>query len=219
MPTRCDELSEGFGKTRQLLVDADVTADSFGLLQESGDIAKSYEQRCTDGLDTLRHGVDVFSDLAAALRQMRDNYQTADTTSATAPGAPVTRGPSGAERIEMWLGPAEAAYSVIKPIVEFLAHPLDQVTGDPDGLREKAQAWRERRPRSSSFADDELKARTDLLSYWGARRHSRSTTEMTELNQSLREISSHFAGTAELLEGSAEGASRRRIWSSRSSRS
>ena len=83
----CDDLSEGFGKTRQLLVDADVTADSFGLLQESGDIAKSYEQRCTDGLDTLKAGVDVFSDLAAALRQMRDNYQTADTTSANRTGS------------------------------------------------------------------------------------------------------------------------------------
>jgi len=83
----CDDLSEGFDTTRRLLVDADVTADSFGLLQESGDIANTYEQRCTDGLDTLRSGVDVFSDLAVALRQMRDNYQTADTTSADRSGS------------------------------------------------------------------------------------------------------------------------------------
>jgi hypothetical protein len=42
----------------------------------------------------------------------------------------VNRAPSGAERIETWLGPAGAAYSVVKPIVEFLSHPLDSVTGD-----------------------------------------------------------------------------------------
>lgn len=118
----------------------------------------------------------------------------------------MTRGPSGAERIEMWLGPAEAAYSIIKPIVEFLAHPLDQVTGDPDGLREKAQAWRQAATQVGKLADDELKARTDLLSYWGGEAAQSFNTEMTELNQSLRDISSHFTGTAELLEGSAEGA-------------
>jgi hypothetical protein len=81
-----EDLSEGFSRTRQLLVDADVTADSFGLLQESGDIAKTYEQRCTDGLGTLNDGTDVFSDLAVALRQMRDNYQAADTSSANRTG-------------------------------------------------------------------------------------------------------------------------------------
>lgn len=77
-----DDLSEGFTAARRLLVDADVTADSFGLLQESGDIAKTYEQRCNDGLDVLNCGVDVFSDLASGLRQMRDNYNSSDQASA-----------------------------------------------------------------------------------------------------------------------------------------
>lgn len=77
-----DDLSEGFNAARQMLVDADVTADSFGLLQESNDIANAYDQRCTDGLDVLNKGRDVFSELATAMRQMRDNYHNADQTSA-----------------------------------------------------------------------------------------------------------------------------------------
>jgi WXG100 family type VII secretion target len=118
----------------------------------------------------------------------------------------VTRGPSGAERIENWLGPAGAAYHIIKPIVDFLAHPLDSVTGDPDGLNDKAQAWRNAATKMNQLADDELTARTDLLSYWGGQAADAFNTEMTEVNQSLRDIAGHFVGTAELLEGSAEGA-------------
>jgi uncharacterized protein YukE len=118
----------------------------------------------------------------------------------------VTRGPSGSERIEQMLGPAGAAYGIIKPIVEFLSHPLDSVTGDPDGLKDKAQAWRNAATQMGRLADDELAARTDLLSYWGGQAADAFNTEMTEVNQSLRDIAGHFTGTAELLEGSAEGA-------------
>jgi WXG100 family type VII secretion target len=118
----------------------------------------------------------------------------------------VTRGPSGAERIEQWLAPAGAAYSIVKPIVEFLSHPLDSVTGDPDGLKEKGQAWRDAATQVGKLADDELSARTDLLSYWGGAAAEAFNSEMTQLNQSLRDIAEHFTGTAELLEHSAEGA-------------
>ncbi|RKR89712.1 hypothetical protein BDK92_4068 [Micromonospora pisi] len=77
-----DDLSTAFGNTRSLLVDADVTEDSFGLLPESRDAAKIYEQRTTDGLGVLRTGEEVFSELGVAFRQMRDNYQAADQASA-----------------------------------------------------------------------------------------------------------------------------------------
>ncbi len=118
----------------------------------------------------------------------------------------MSRGPSGAERIEQWLGPAGAAYSIVKPIVEFLSDPLDSVTGDPDGLKEKAQAWRDAATQVGNLADDELSARTDLLSYWGGEAADSFNAELTQLNQSLRDIAEHFTGTAELLEHSAEGA-------------
>jgi WXG100 family type VII secretion target len=114
--------------------------------------------------------------------------------------------PSGAQRIETWLGPAGAAYSIIKPIVEFLAHPLDEVTGDPDELRDKARAWRAAADKVEKFATDELTARTDLLSYWEGAAADSFNTEMAQLNTSLTEIAEHFVGTAELLDGSAEGA-------------
>lgn len=77
-----EDISTGFGNTRSLLVDADVTADSFGMLPESREIAATYEQRTTDGLDVLRSGEDVFGELAAAFRQIRDNYQSSDRTAA-----------------------------------------------------------------------------------------------------------------------------------------
>lgn len=77
-----DDLSTAFGNTRALLVDADVTEDSLGLLPESREVAKTYEQRTTDGLEVLRTGEDVFGELGVAFRQMRDNYQASDQASA-----------------------------------------------------------------------------------------------------------------------------------------
>lgn len=77
-----DDLATGFANTRQLLVDADVTQDSFGMLPESREVADVYEQRTTDGLEVLRVGEDVFGDLAVAFRQMRNNYQASDSGSA-----------------------------------------------------------------------------------------------------------------------------------------
>jgi len=118
----------------------------------------------------------------------------------------VSRAPSGAQRIEEWLGPAGEAYAIIKPIVGFLANPLDEVTGDPDQLREKAQAWRQAADRLEGFAADEQAARTDLLSYWEGDAATAFNTEMAQVNQSLTEIAEHFDVTAELLDGSAEGA-------------
>lgn len=77
-----DELAAGFGTSRNLLVDADVTQDSFGRVPESREVAAAYEQRTTDGLAVLRAGEDVFGDLAVAFRQMRDNYRASDRASA-----------------------------------------------------------------------------------------------------------------------------------------
>jgi hypothetical protein len=77
-----DDLSTGFTDTRRQLVDADVTEDSFGLLSESREVAAVYQQRTTDGLETLNAGTDVFGDMAVAFRQMRDSYQASDQGSA-----------------------------------------------------------------------------------------------------------------------------------------
>jgi hypothetical protein len=63
-------------------------------------------------------------------------------------------------------GPAGAAYHVIKPVVEFLAHPLDEVTGDPDQLRAKAQAWRTAATKLGDMAISEEIARGKLLGSW-----------------------------------------------------
>jgi hypothetical protein len=73
-----DDISTGFGNTKSLLVDADVTEDSFGMMPESRDAAKIYEQRTTDGLDVLRAGEDVFGEIGQGFRDMRDNYSGAD---------------------------------------------------------------------------------------------------------------------------------------------
>lgn len=75
------DLASNVAATRRLLVDADVTGDSFGLLPESREAAGVYEQRTTDGLEVLRTGEDVFGDLAQAFRQMRDNYRASDDES------------------------------------------------------------------------------------------------------------------------------------------
>jgi hypothetical protein len=77
-----DELADGFSRTRSGLLDADVTQDSFGMLPESRDAAKIYEQRTTDGLEVLRTGEDIFGELAVGFRQMRDNYRSSDQASA-----------------------------------------------------------------------------------------------------------------------------------------
>jgi hypothetical protein len=76
------DLGTGFATTRNLLVDADVSGDSFGLLPESRDVATVYQQRTTDGLEVLKTGEDVFGELAHAFHQMRDNYHSSDHGSA-----------------------------------------------------------------------------------------------------------------------------------------
>jgi hypothetical protein len=73
-----DQLGEDFGRTKQRLYDADVTEDSFGMLSESREAAKVYEQRTTDGLDVLTSGEDVFSGLSDAFNQLRTNYEQTD---------------------------------------------------------------------------------------------------------------------------------------------
>jgi hypothetical protein len=83
-----DDVRSGFADTRQTLLDADVTGDSFGMLSESRDAATVYEQRTTDGLDVLKSGEDVFGDLGDAFRQMRDNYRGSDDNSARRLGGP-----------------------------------------------------------------------------------------------------------------------------------
>ncbi len=118
----------------------------------------------------------------------------------------MARPPSGAERIEEWLGPAGAAYGIIKPIVDFLAHPIDAVTGDPDQLRAKAEAWRKAADDMEQYATRELEARGQLLSHWEGEAATTFNTEMQAINQSLHDVAAHFDGTAELLDGSAEGA-------------
>ena len=73
-----DKLGDDFGATRQRLYDADVTEDSFGMLPESREAARIYEQRTTDGLDVLKAGEELCVGLADAFRQIRDNYQGTD---------------------------------------------------------------------------------------------------------------------------------------------
>ncbi|MGC9668254.1 WXG100 family type VII secretion target [Planosporangium sp. 12N6] len=118
----------------------------------------------------------------------------------------MTRAPSGAERIEQWLGPAGEAYHIIKPIVEFLAHPLDEVTGDPEQLRTKAEAWRTAATKLGDMATSEELARAKVLAAWEGPAASAFAAEMTEITASLREAADHFRGTAELLDVAAEGA-------------
>lgn len=85
--TAMEDLSDGFESTRRLLIDADVTEDSFGMLPDSRDCAEVYEQRTTVGLDTLRAGTDVFGDLAQAFRELREDYRASDQSSANNLGA------------------------------------------------------------------------------------------------------------------------------------
>lgn len=74
-----DRLGEDFGTTKQKLYDADVTEDSFGMLSESREAAKIYEQRTTDGLDVLKSGEDIFAGISDAFNQLRGNYEGTDT--------------------------------------------------------------------------------------------------------------------------------------------
>jgi WXG100 family type VII secretion target len=80
------------------------------------------------------------------------------------------------------------------------------VTGDPDQLRAKAEAWRNAATRVDQHAEAELAARTDLLSYWEGDAAAAFNQQLTELNQSFGEIAGHFRVTADLLDGSAEAA-------------
>jgi hypothetical protein len=73
------DVSDGFERARQALIDADVSGDSFGLLQESHGIHTKYTERCDDGLNVLKDGRDVFDALCDAMDTIRAAYNSADT--------------------------------------------------------------------------------------------------------------------------------------------
>lgn len=75
-----ERLGEDFVTTTQRLYDADVTEDSFGMLPQSREVATTYEERTTDGLDALRAGDEVFTALADAFREIHRGYQSTDTS-------------------------------------------------------------------------------------------------------------------------------------------
>lgn len=116
------------------------------------------------------------------------------------------RSEAGAIRIEGWLAPAGAALAIVRPIVEFLSNPLDQVTGDPEGLRAKAEAWRQAATEVEGLITVEGDARAKLLAAWEGDAAKAFDTEIGELAQSLAQVVEHFNGTAEMLEQTAVGA-------------
>ncbi|MEV0272913.1 MAG: hypothetical protein HOV71_27360 [Hamadaea sp.] len=76
------QIADGFDRAKQGLTDADVSGDSFGLLQESQGIAGKYSERCEDGLQVLTDGRTVFDALADAMEAIRDAYRSADLAAA-----------------------------------------------------------------------------------------------------------------------------------------
>jgi len=116
------------------------------------------------------------------------------------------RSESGAIRIDGWLAPAGAALSIVRPIVEFLAHPLDLVTGDPDALREKAAAWRKAAGEVQSLITVEADARARLMAAWEGAAATAFNSELSDLSTSLQQIIDHFDGTAQMLDQTATGA-------------
>jgi len=116
------------------------------------------------------------------------------------------RAEAGAIRIEGWLSPAGAALNIIRPIVDFLSHPLDQVTGDPEGLRAKAEAWKHAAGAVQTLIGQEGDARAKLLAAWEGDAAKAFDTEIGELATSLTQVVEHFEGTAQMLEQTAVGA-------------
>ncbi|WP_027345307.1 WXG100 family type VII secretion target [Hamadaea tsunoensis] len=116
------------------------------------------------------------------------------------------RSEPGVERIAEWLSPAGAALHVIQPIVEFLADPLDAVTGDPAALRDKAQAWRKAADEVHDLVGVEVGARAKLMASWEGPASEAFNRELDQLATSLEQIVGHFQQTADLLEQTATGA-------------
>ena len=99
----------------------------------------------------------------------------------------MTRAPSGAERIETWLAPAGEAYSIVKPIVEFLSHPLDEVT--------KHDAAKLLASHPTMDVDELLDRTRELVSHLVEPTHSngRGLVEMGELGVSKATTLARFA--------------------------
>lgn len=118
----------------------------------------------------------------------------------------MSRAPSGASRIEEWMGPAGAAYGVLKPLVGFLADPLDQTTGDPEGLRSSAQAWRAAAQDVRDLSGKEISARHGVLAAWEGGAAEAFDAGMSEVYESMVQVAQDFEDTAEMLELAADGA-------------
>lgn len=118
----------------------------------------------------------------------------------------MTRAPSGSARIEEMLGPAGAVYGAVKPLVGFLADPMDETTGDPEGLRSSAAAWRAAAADMRELSGQELTARHTVMAAWEGDAAQAFDAEMSAVYDNLVEIAQHFDDTADLLEQGAVGA-------------
>lgn len=77
-----EKIGDDFGTTRQRLYDADVTEDSFGMLDASREIAEIYDERTTDGLDALKSTEELFVALGDAFKELRKAYEGVDVHNA-----------------------------------------------------------------------------------------------------------------------------------------
>lgn len=78
-----DGLSNDFAELRRTLSDMGVESDSFGLLQESGDVDEEYAESTRASLETVDDCTDVFRDTADIMRLLREDYQHRDKQAAT----------------------------------------------------------------------------------------------------------------------------------------
>jgi uncharacterized membrane-anchored protein YhcB (DUF1043 family) len=78
-----DKLSKDFAKIRQSLSASGVEADSFGLLQESGEVDEEYAEATRVSLETVDDCVDTFTDTADIIRLLREDYRHRDHESST----------------------------------------------------------------------------------------------------------------------------------------
>lgn len=108
------------------------------------------------------------------------------------------------DKINGWMAPLGGMVDdLMRPLVDPLAGLLDCITGNSDEVRSTAQRWRDLAQTLDGLVDHHRDVLVPLGSAWDGAAHDAFAASMSELLQTIEELSANSVETAEFLEDAA----------------
>lgn len=120
-------------------------------------------------------------------------------------GGPASQAANAYAKVSDWMSPLGSVIDeIMRPIVEPLAEMLEFVTGDPEGLLEAAELWKEQAEALREVIADQRRDRAALRHDWAGEAADRFQQELETFERGLEEEADDMENTAFQLEEAAE---------------